>query len=204
MSTPDPAHLNARAYDRIADQWAEARAREGISPLIDEFAALLKPGAEVLDVGCGTGYPIAHHLAHQGYWITGIDLSERMVRKARALELPQAVFHVADMRSYTPDRTFGGIMAFDSLFHLPKEAQPGIYAQLAAWMDPGAPLLFTHGKRESEITGEMFGEVFHYSCLDTGTVHALLAAAGLEVLRSTEGYTEPTMDRDLVILARKR
>ena len=48
--------------------------------LIEELA--LKPGAAILDVGCGTGRH-AVELAKHGYKITGIDLSAAMLKEAR-------------------------------------------------------------------------------------------------------------------------
>ncbi len=48
--------------------------------LIDELA--LKPGAAILDVGCGTGRH-AVELAKRGYNVTGIDLSAAMLKEAR-------------------------------------------------------------------------------------------------------------------------
>ncbi|HPD57157.1 MAG TPA: class I SAM-dependent methyltransferase [Smithellaceae bacterium] len=48
--------------------------------LIEEFA--LKPGAAILDVGCGTGRH-AVELARRGYKVTGIDLSAEMLKEAR-------------------------------------------------------------------------------------------------------------------------
>jgi SAM-dependent methyltransferase len=48
--------------------------------LVEEFA--LPKGASILDVGCGTGrHSVA--LAQRGFAVTGIDLSEPMLEKAR-------------------------------------------------------------------------------------------------------------------------
>jgi len=47
--------------------------------LIEEFA--LKPGAAILDVGCGTGRHSVE-LAKRGYKVTGIDLSAEMLKEA--------------------------------------------------------------------------------------------------------------------------
>jgi len=48
--------------------------------LIEELA--LKPGAAILDVGCGTGRH-AVELAKRGYKVTGIDISAEMLKEAR-------------------------------------------------------------------------------------------------------------------------
>lgn len=53
---------------------------EEVDFVIDELR--LKPGAAILDVGCGTGrHAVA--LARKGYSVTGIDLSSAM----RALKI---------------------------------------------------------------------------------------------------------------------
>lgn len=56
---------------------------EEVDFVIDELR--LKPGAAILDVGCGTGRHAARALglARKGYSVTGIDLSSAM----RALKI---------------------------------------------------------------------------------------------------------------------
>ena len=46
-------------YDKIAESWSACRDRSPINPCIADFAARLPEGAHVLDVGCGTGSPVA-------------------------------------------------------------------------------------------------------------------------------------------------
>ena len=68
----------AEVYDRFAydfdyDAWTDWYEKR----ILD-----LRPGSrEICDVGCGTG-PLAVRLAQKGYKVTGIDLSEDMLRVA--------------------------------------------------------------------------------------------------------------------------
>jgi len=51
---------------------------------IEALSGVLPPiGSKVLDVGCGTG-EMSCLLAEMGYIVTGVDLSERMLQKARS------------------------------------------------------------------------------------------------------------------------
>ncbi|MBU0751370.1 MAG: methyltransferase domain-containing protein [Gammaproteobacteria bacterium] len=63
---------------------------------LEEFIAMLPPGARVLDLGCGPGN-VAKLLTEKGYSVHGIDLSEKMVELARK-NVPSAQFDVADVR----------------------------------------------------------------------------------------------------------
>jgi SAM-dependent methyltransferase len=57
----------------------------------------LPPNAHVLDVGWGTGKPIATALAAAGHRVTCIDISDAMVELSRKV-VPSGAIEVADMR----------------------------------------------------------------------------------------------------------
>src|SRR5579859_7283680 len=98
-------------YQRHAGAWAAARGTKlAERAWIERFAALLGPGATVLDIGCGSGQPIAAYLAGRGHRVTGIDSSPEMVARFRA-SLPGEAADVADMRSLSLNRGFGGLIA---------------------------------------------------------------------------------------------
>ncbi len=191
------------SYNKIADQWTDSRNRSSLSQLVLNFAASIKPNSKVLDIGCGTGYPITTFLAESGFTVTGIDLSDSLLQKAVERNIPNTTLHLCDFFDFEPSERFDGIIAFDSFFHFRKDKQVEIYSRVANWMNLGGYLLFTHGNKEGEISGEMFGETFYYSCLNTQTVHELLFDSGFEIVSSWEYYTEQDMARDLVLLARK-
>ncbi len=193
-----------RAYDKISAAWHAFRKDCAINKCVAEFEQLLPRNSEILDVGCGTGYPIAAYLAEKGHRVTGIDVSAQMTKKARALNLPCARFINVDFTEYTADVSFDAAIAFDSLWHIAYSRQESIYPKLASLIKSGGYLLFTHGNREGEVTGEMYGETFYYGALDASRVRELLAENGFEILTFTENYSEPTTGtRDLLVTARK-
>jgi cyclopropane fatty-acyl-phospholipid synthase-like methyltransferase len=195
--------INKTSYNKIAYEWAASRDQSFLSKLVATFSSRIKPGGKVLDIGCGTGYPIATYLSSCGFTITGIDSSENLLQKAIDRNIPNATFHLVDFFDFEPTEKYDGIIAFDSFFHFPKEKQSEIYQKVSTWMNEGAFLLFTHGAEEGEKEGDMFGETFYYSSLNKHDVRKLLLEAGFKIEWSLDNYTERDLDRDLVILARK-
>lgn len=196
---------NREAYDRISAEWAKARDRREIDPCIVDFAAGIPRGGAVLDIGCGTGAPIDVYLAKCGFAVTGIDFSREMIRRARQRALPRAQFLVCDLLEYEPDAPFDAAIAFDSIWHVEKERQREIYPRIARWLRPGGRLLFTHGRRDGSVKGEMFGATFEYSALDAAELREILNANGFEIETMLENYAHPiTGTRDLLVTAKKR
>lgn len=118
MPTPHHADRVRALFDGLADGYENRY--PGPTDHLDEFADLLPAKGRVLDVGCGTGKDSAH-LAGRGLFVTGVDLSAEMVRRARALH-PGLSFEVADMQHLPfPPRSFDGILAAFSLIFLPDE-----------------------------------------------------------------------------------
>jgi methionine biosynthesis protein metW len=192
------------SYDKICEQWCDFRKNTKINRCVAEFSELLRPGSKVLDAGCGTGYPISAYLVEKGFAVTGIDISERMIEKARRLGLKSASFLVRDLLDFHPPEKYDAVIAFDSLWHVSHDRQKEIYAVVSSLMNIGGYFLFTHGDKDGSIVGEMFGERFYHSALDVEEVHALLAACGFSVLSSVENYKEETTgDRGLLVIAKK-
>lgn len=67
-------------YRRHAGAWATARGTVFLErPWIERFADMLLGEAAVLDIGCGSGEPIARYLAARGHAVTGVDSSPEMI-----------------------------------------------------------------------------------------------------------------------------
>ena len=194
---------NKNSYNKIVEEWDKARKEGSISSLLKKFVNSLKPHDKVLDVGCGTGYPITKYLSDYGLEVTAIDNAHEMVKKAKKLKLSNVSFFEVDFFNFKPTDKYEGIVAFDSFFHFDKHRQPDIYPKIANMLKLNGYLLFTHGKEDGEITGEMFGEKFYYSSLATNKVVGLLESYGFEIIDLIEDYKENNDERELIVLAKK-
>lgn len=196
--------MNKESYNRIATQWAEFRDISFVSQLIIDFSEILKPGAKVLDIGCGTGKPVAEFLAEKGHFVTGIDISEKMIEIANNDKIRNADFQCTDFFEFETSETFDGILAWDSFFHFPKNKQEMIYPKVAKMLNPGGYLLFTHGDIDDEHNSPMMGEEFYYSAIPKEKITELLSENHLEVEYMLKDYIEKDTDRGLVVLAKKK
>ncbi|MBX7151553.1 class I SAM-dependent methyltransferase [bacterium] len=87
-----------------------------IHKLIREF---VRPGMEVLELGCGTGIT-SKKILECGAKVTGIDLSENNIRFAKAV-VKGGNFLAQDVLTLNLNKVFDVITLFDFMEHIPKE-----------------------------------------------------------------------------------
>jgi len=112
----------------------------------------IEPGARILDIGCGTGRH-AIELARRGYLVTGIDISEGMLREAArsAKEAGVTVELIqADASRFSPDKVFdAAICLCEGAFGLlgsgddPMEHDHAILANIFNALKPGGRFVTT-------------------------------------------------------------
>ncbi|CAH0292572.1 class I SAM-dependent methyltransferase [Roseomonas sp. CECT 9278] len=199
----DPADAIIGLYRRHGLAWAADRAAGPFPETgwLARFAALLPPGGDVLDIGCGSGAPIAAAVAASGFAVTGIDTSAPLLGLARA-RLPEATWIEGDMRAMALGRHFDGLVAWDSFFHLAQDDQRAMVARFADHARPGTALIFTSGPAAGEAIGCLRGEPLFHASLDPEEYRALLADAGFEVVAHVA--QDATCGGRTVWLARRR
>jgi SAM-dependent methyltransferase len=165
----------------------------------------IAPGSRLLDLGCGNGVPVARELSKR-HTVTGIDLSEAQVERARRL-VPAATFIRGDMTAmeFEPG-SFDAVTAFFSIINVPMDEQPPLIERVAAWLAPGGHFLAIVGKvRGTWVEHDWRGVAglqMYYSHAGLAESRASLAAAGLEIV---EEGTEPLNGAPgfAVLIARK-
>jgi cyclopropane fatty-acyl-phospholipid synthase-like methyltransferase len=200
-----------KPYDLIAEHWQADRRASGylehISPYLDRILEGLPEGARVLDLGCGTGDPIAKYFTERGFRVTGVDESEQMLKFARQT-VPEAELIQADMVTVELADTFDAAVAWDSMFHVERKHHAAIYRKLANALGAGARLLLSVGgsaPAEDDsvegFTSEMHGQTFYYSGFAPEVARKLIAAAGFEI--ELWEVDDPSSRGHIAVIARK-
>lgn len=187
-------------YERHAETWDRNRIADLIveREWMERFVELLPSTGSVLDVGCGSGQPIARHLLERGFAVVGVDSSPTLISKCRS-RLPKAEWIVADMRTLSINRRFEGLIAWDSFFHLSHQDQRSMFTVFRKHAACGAPLLFTTGTGHGEAIGSYQGESLYHASLSPGEYRILLELHGFTVLSHV--VEDPSCGRHTVWLA---
>ena len=140
--------------------------------------------AAVLDLGCGCGVPVASSLADAGHQVTGVDISDVQIERARRL-VPAGAFIRADAAQVDfPPASFDAVVCLYALIHLPLDDQPGPLRRVVTWLRPGGWLLATTGYRAWTGTEDNWlggPAAMWWSHADAGTYRSWLSEAGLDI-----------------------
>lgn len=203
------------SYDNIADEWhANFRGQTYVDRVlgyVDKILAGLPRGAKVLDLGCGTGNPIAKHIVERGFSVVGFDQSNELLNIAKTV-VPGAELIHADMVEIQFSEKFAAAVAWDSIFHVERKHHSAIYRKLADSLDVGGRLLLSVGGSDAAdpasdnsgaegFTSEMFGHTFFYSGYAPKVARELLEAAGFEI--EVWEIDDPASHGHIAVIARK-
>jgi SAM-dependent methyltransferase len=191
-----------RFYERFASEWDRDRSKPGHGLMerryLDELTSKLSPGARILDLGCGTGEPMARDLNASSFDVTGVDAAPAMIAICRK-RFPESTWIEADMRTLALGRRFDAIIAWDSFFHLNQDEQRAMFPILQRHVAPAGLLLFTSGPEAGAAIGTMYGEALFHASLAPDEYQRLLGSSGFQVLRHV--IEDPTCGKHTIWLA---
>lgn len=136
---PIPSSYEEHAHEFM--QWRE-QSQIGVSTIL-QWSSLLRPQSSVLDLGCGSGKPIATILAQRGYAMYGIDTSSSLVEAyLRQVKNASAACESIESSRFF-DRQFDAAIAIGLIFLLPEATQIQLLRRLASSLTIDGHLLFT-------------------------------------------------------------
>ncbi len=203
-----------KPYDLIAEQWHSSATERGskyvahLLAYIDRILDGLPVGAPVLDLGCGTGEPIARYMVQRGYRVTCVDASFEMLKFARQT-VAEAEFIHADMIDIELNATFDAAVAWDSMFHVERKHHAAIYQKISQALKLGGRFMLSVGGSAPDeeddsvegFTSEMFGQTFYYSGFAPEVTRTIIEAAGFEI--ELWEVDDPTSRGHIAVIARK-
>lgn len=172
----------AKAYDRAATQYESVREKWDNEKLLNDLCSRLPQGSRILDVGCGSGTPIAQGLVARGMNVRGIDISEGQIKSALSKRIDNATFEVKNMHDIDYDQEFDGVACFYSIYHIERQYHAEILAKLAKSLKKNGVAMILFGvKSRAAHTGQIAGAEMVWSNHDMKTNLELVEDAELSI-----------------------
>ena len=178
----------AAYFDERADSWdesgcsGESRVQGAVLSLVD-----LKPGDSVLDLGCGTGVMIPFYLAAQAGKIVAVDVSEKMVERAREKfgNEPSVELRASDALSLDEGERFDAAVIYNAYPHFPDKL--ALVEKVYRMLKPSGRFVVAHGSGKDAINR-------HHEAVAAGVSCGLRAASEESVLWADKFEIEALVD----------
>ncbi len=157
-------------YDGFAETYESNRGSFDISTLLEGFyTSLASEEGHLLDLGCGSGEPVARFFIDNGWQVTGLDFSRRMIELAKKCVPEMNGLHGDIVEVDFEPESFTAISATYSLFHISSKLHFPLFEKIYGWLKPGGKILFTYATQD--YTGSLvfdgyksfLGERLYYS-----------------------------------------
>ncbi len=200
MSKPNKTKVY-EAYEKIVQWFDDARTKSLMeSEYLNLIVKSIPAGGTILDLGCGTGEPIAQFFIEKGFKVTGVDGSKKMIELCKK-RFPNEHWIVSDMREINLQQKFDVILAWHSFFHLDHDSQRKMFNLFESHIKPNGILAFTSGEKEGEVWSNNGGQELYHASLSTSEYENLLKAASFKVL--VHKLRDPECGEATVWVARK-
>jgi len=120
-------------------------------------------------------------LKNKGFSITGIDVSEEMIKLAKKNH-PEIDFIHIDIATWETEQTFDFIVAWDSIFHLPFRMQKPVLTKLCRILSTNGIIIYTFGNAYGEHTDIWHDDTFYYSSIGINENLRIMMDNGLTIL----------------------
>lgn len=190
MKKLSPSEAVKAGYDANTDTYLKfitnSRQREQMEYL-DLFLNSLDKDSQVLDLGCGAGIPTTKKLAKK-FRVLGVDISTEQIKLAKQ-NTPEAEYIAGNILDINFEKDkFAGILAFYSLFHIPRDSHEELFRRIYLWLKPGGVFLATFLAAEHEslelMDESMKKAPMFLSAASPEKTKSLIENSGFEIIRA--------------------
>ncbi|CCH29145.1 class I SAM-dependent methyltransferase [Actinosynnema sp. NPDC047251] len=183
----------AELFDAVGRGYEEAFGRP---PIVDTGLRLLldrlPDSARVLDIGSGTGKPVAADLTAAGHRVMGVDVSAEMVAIARE-QVPDADFVHADIREWdSADGSWDAVCAFFPFLMMSRADAVKVLGDISRWLKPdGVAALVTVPMDVEDLEVPFLGNTVHVTSFAAPDLLRHVERAGLDVVETHRAVFSP-------------
>ncbi|RMZ46283.1 hypothetical protein AFCA_012376 [Aspergillus flavus] len=184
-------------FDSLGQQYEDAYMNNPtLKETVTDAISLLPPQSHVLDVGCGTGKPVASNVALAGHNVHGIDISTAMIKIASSNI--KGKFEKADMLTFQPTMKYDAIFSIFSMFQLTHSQTYTMMLNYCDWLKQDGVLVLgtipatslVHDETLYDSTGKLVrhADLIFMNHRFTGTLyttagwHDLVQKCGFEIV----------------------
>ncbi|MCB9501129.1 MAG: class I SAM-dependent methyltransferase [Deferribacteres bacterium] len=173
-------------YDKVGSSYDAMRSQIGVKAILDEVASLGKD-IKVLDLGCGTGHPIAKAVSPIVQDYCGIDSSQSMLDGylKNVHDASCRLLDMVDIDQITGKWDF--IFSWGAMCHLPIEKQKKTMKAACNLLKPGGRFLFTSGKESGERDGTVGEYIVHHYSMGRSAYIKFLTEQGMKCIHASYG-----------------
>ncbi len=186
--------LVRQGYDRAGGRYHDARPLDGGDvALLAEIHSRIRPAARILDVGCGSGVPVARCLVALGHSVVGVDISFEQLTLART--------HVVSLKATEGEMltlpigndSLDALVSYYAVIHVPREDHAGVFGEFHRVLRAGGWALVCIGSNDNpgdRDDDSWLGTPMYWSHYDADATVDLISGAGL-VVESTWEVPDP-------------
>ena len=151
-------------YDEVANEFNNLRSENiGINDIKKILYANFS-NPNVLDLGCGTGFPIGNMICKMAKRFVGVDNSKMMLEKFRDNISDVELYQLEMIDIGRINGTFDLIYGWGSVCHLSYDDQYKLFEVVTSKLNINGIFAFTSGEHEEQCTGSVgILQVNHFS-----------------------------------------
>lgn len=154
--------------------------------IFDKVIDLIPKNGNVLDLGCGNGYPYDYYFCSKGFNLLGVDFCKKHIDEAKNRNVSGS-YLVGDIETYKIDKKYDLIMMLFSLLHLPREQHGKILQNIYNHLNDKGVFILTLRDEDAGIIkykDNFCNQEMMWSYYDYKTYIDILSKIGFKVIFS--------------------